>query len=102
MKHRIHLKISDRESLIAEIEMDSNHNCSLDIESLKHIIHSDFIGYDIDCTYELFINADKRNYAVQLLMSKCRIDHFNKGVEGVSNLDFMRSDHDNVFSGVRQ
>lgn len=64
----------------AELEADQPYVTYPDfcvcIDSLKYLIHSELLGYDIDATHELFINADKRNHVIKLLKEKCLEDWF--------------------------
>ena len=75
LTNEVIVKINENETLYANVQMDEKEVFSIDIETLRYSLKSHLLEQDIDSTHELYINSDKRNFAVQLLLSKARIDY---------------------------
>lgn len=77
------IEITPNEHLTAVVCVDQEtKQFSLDIETLKYLLKSKLLNTDVDCTHELYINAEKRNFAVELLMAKARIDSYEDMIGG--------------------
>lgn len=77
------IEITPNEHLTAVVCVDEDtKQFSLDVETLKYNLKSRLLDSEVDCTHELYINAEKRNFAIELLMSKARIDSFEESKNG--------------------